>query len=591
VCHAARFLFGKWVYHAAQMPLATNTILKKQFRIERFVGQGPSGFVYQGFNQTEERAVAIKTLRAALVRTPRAFAELLQPARIANEFAGAPLTEIYACFESEGRFVVVSEWIAGTTLKNQDSFRNLALAATLDLLTQCLDALAQLHGRGLVHANLKPSNILIGSDQVVKFSDLGLSVRHAEHLDALKYVAPEQLAGEPIDARADVYAMGVVARELLVPSLEQDISESAARAALTSLLPEPIAEVILRAVAQDPQLRYRDAVEFQKSFSQARHTVASSIRPAPDARADLARTRTSAAAPRSALPLRTSQPILLVTFFGLLAIAAVIGLSSFGLFANPFSLNPLAQNATLPQVSVVPPLNHPPPLTANVALTLATTTPTPIPTQAEILATPPSTAAAVTPLPIPTENILDLGKLSPAVEDSRCAFGLEEGAYVVRSRADRVICGAVFPETFSNVRIHARFKMTQGDGIGSGNTILTFGHRSPKNFFGISFTRVGRLYGVAQWKDNVPKAIVFYNWEETLGRPDEKGVTTNQVTLEIKDKQLTLWANGSLINVFSLQDFDYQGGQVGISVYTSDSLSATRGGASALERIVIEPLP
>lgn len=566
---------------------ATAAKLMGRYRVERLIGEGPAAIVYQAFDDEQSRALAVKALRAAVLRSPSDFEAYLRTTLEIAKLHLDATARLFDHFEHDGRYYVVSGWVDGQKIAGAP-FDTQGASEKLVLLVRLLDAVAALHARGCAHGNLKPSNIFFQSAGTICLTDAGMRLpfgaraffdkaNTAAH--TYRYCAPEQRNNARPEIQGDVFAVGALAFEWLTGSPYLTLENADVTAfsdlrfvehTLPARVPGAIADVIARALAHDPALRFRDAGEMRQAL------VAAQSAPQMFSISRGAVQGESTAAPSA--PAATKQHAGL-RFFAVGLCALALLLFAGVLLARSFSANSAMPAPTIEAAPVVP--TTPPVAVAPAPPTLAPATPTSVPPTEMPTTRPPATA-----------TFQALGDLKPFRTGGACQYGLrDDGLYRVRSRADQVICGAVLPVTVSNARIQARIKMLSGDGIGSGNTILIFGYKSPQDFFGVTFTRVGRLYGIAHWKNSEPESIVFYNWAPALQHPDSEGATEDDVLLQINGTELFVYVNGTPINTFSLEGFGYRGGQVGVGVYTTDPNAQTVGAESLVGDVVIQPLP
>lgn len=239
--------------------------------IRRELGRGGMGVVYEAEQDLPRRRVALKTLlharpeRVALFRNEvQAMAEVLHP--------GIP--QIYEVFEADGRVFAAMELVEGDLLLDAVAARYATLDDKLGLLLGITDAVAHANARGVVHRDLKPSNVLVTHGGQPKVIDFGIArVRDVDGprgSGTVNYVAPEQLAGEEGDARADVYSLGALAWCVLLgeppvatQGMDVDATIAAKRVPLTLPLKLPIevGAILVRALAPRPEDRYANAAD------------------------------------------------------------------------------------------------------------------------------------------------------------------------------------------------------------------------------------------------------------------------------------------------------------------------------------------
>src|SRR4051794_12772561 len=195
------------------------------YRIESLLGRGGMGVVYRARDLALERNVALKLLAPELAQDVRFRERFLRESRLAASLDHPAIVPIYDAGEVGGRLFIAMRLVDGTDLKRLLADQGpLEPERALDLLEHVADALDAAHERGLVHRDVKPSNVLVDSRGHCYLADFGLSRRLADHgvglggarsLGTVDYVAPEQIRGEELDARSDLYSLGCLLYECL----------------------------------------------------------------------------------------------------------------------------------------------------------------------------------------------------------------------------------------------------------------------------------------------------------------------------------------------------------------------------------------
>jgi eukaryotic-like serine/threonine-protein kinase len=258
-----------------------------KYRVLDRIGRGGMGTVYRAIDETLHREVAIKVLNAELNDpevAKRFRAEAITVARLSHP----GIATIYELFQHEGQWLMVMEFVRGETLEHMvDRMGPLSPQRAAELSMQALAALAHAHSMGVVHRDLKPANLMITETGAVKIMDFGIArVAGTEHLTNAgfmmgtpAYMAPEQVKGQEIDARADLYAMGVVFYRLTTAKLPFKGETPFAMAqsqvndpptpvmTLRSDLPPWVEQVIQRSLQKAPEMRFQSAVEFHEAFA------------------------------------------------------------------------------------------------------------------------------------------------------------------------------------------------------------------------------------------------------------------------------------------------------------------------------------
>lgn len=228
-------------WQRAGVSMAPGEVLANRYRIEAQVGSGGMGIVYRAMDTVLDEPVAVKLLRPeVLVADPLVYERFVQELRLARHLTHRNVVRTHDLGESDGVPFLTMEYVQGASLASVIAgLHALPPSAVISVGKQLLRALAVAHEQGVVHGDLKPQNLLIGANGVLKVTDFGVSrlirgadpERHrraAQEADASltarlagaivgtpEYMAPEQLMGEPASAPSDIYAAGVVLHECL----------------------------------------------------------------------------------------------------------------------------------------------------------------------------------------------------------------------------------------------------------------------------------------------------------------------------------------------------------------------------------------
>ena len=230
--------------------------------LERIVGRGGFGIVFAARDELLGRRVAIKVTRGE--PTPAVLDRFEHEAKIAARLNHPSLVTLHDSGTIEGLPYLVLELLEGETLAVRLGRKRLDENESLRVISDLLGAVAKMHAAGIVHLDLKPSNVFLTTDGRVKVLDFGL----AKLRDVTSpgggtrgYMAPEQMVGEP-DARSDVYSVGVMLLELVFGEM-RDISAM-------KLAPMRLRPVLARALARDPDHRYGDAAAMLAAINAVR---------------------------------------------------------------------------------------------------------------------------------------------------------------------------------------------------------------------------------------------------------------------------------------------------------------------------------
>jgi streptogramin lyase len=245
------------------------------YRVEGLVGRGGMSVVYRASDPRLKRYVALKLIAPELASDTRFRERFLKESELAASLEHPTVVPVYDAGEVEGQLFLVMRLVEGRDLKGllRDEGK-LEPERALAICSQVADALDTAHTRGLVHRDVKPSNVLLDEREHAYLADFGLTRRLDDHdafaaearsLGTIDYVAPEQIRGEKVDGRADVYSLGCLLYECLTG--EPPFRRSSDAAVLFAHLEEeppalPELEAVLtRALAKSPEERYQTCGE------------------------------------------------------------------------------------------------------------------------------------------------------------------------------------------------------------------------------------------------------------------------------------------------------------------------------------------
>ncbi len=234
------------------------------YRVIEEIGRGGMGVVYLAEDERLKRRVALKLLSPAVAANPTLRERLRREARAAATISHPSVAVVYALEEIDEQLVLVSEYIPGTTLREAIAGGPLPEPRALAIAADIARALAAAHDAGVIHRDLKPENVVMTPGGAVKVVDFGIAHMEGEGgtrltvegalLGTPAYMAPEQLVGDRVDPRADIYAAGIVLAEMLTGRHPLTTSRGNA-------LPAAVEPVITRAIEPDPKRRYGSARE------------------------------------------------------------------------------------------------------------------------------------------------------------------------------------------------------------------------------------------------------------------------------------------------------------------------------------------
>src|SRR5439155_11949757 len=256
------------------------------YRIEALLGRGGMGVVYRAYDPRLKRNIALKLIAPELSGDARFRERFLAETELAASLEHPNVIPIHDAGEVDGQLYLAMRYVEGSELKTLlqkegplDPGRALAICA------QVAGALDAAHAKGLVHRDVKPSNVLLDAQEHAYLADFGLSRRLAEQgipaphglsLGTPAYAAPEQIEGEEVDGRADLYSLGCVLYECLAGEAPfvRDSELAVLWAHLQEEPPSPVAypdlaPVFQQALAKDPTQRYASCRELVEAARQA----------------------------------------------------------------------------------------------------------------------------------------------------------------------------------------------------------------------------------------------------------------------------------------------------------------------------------
>lgn len=302
------------------------------FKVVEVLGQGPLTVVYRAVHESLGRTVAIKALRGTISPDSPLAAQLSREAQLLSRLHHRGVPTLYDFVSSEDGMWMAIEHVDGPSLAEVlGRTRGVELGAVVAILSQIAETLEYIHGEGIIHRDIKPANVLISRDGSVMLSDFGIAQAARlpsviEPLDGVggfgtpAYMSPEQVFGDDVDPRSDLFSLGVLAYEMLsgrapfegpdIRTVTQRIRHDPATP-LRELLPEippPVERVIESCMVKDRERRIADAGLLRAELARLDHAIG--FHPGPiDIVASLVRTGfvDAAALPSAAKPGHSSR--------------------------------------------------------------------------------------------------------------------------------------------------------------------------------------------------------------------------------------------------------------------------------------------
>jgi serine/threonine-protein kinase len=286
--------------------VAPDALLGGRYRLIRKVGAGGMGEVYEAEHALIRRRVAVKILQRSLASDPQAIERLQREAQSTSGLGHPNIVDTLDFgWSDDGEVFLVMEWLEGENLDQRLHRGPIDVPTGLEIAAQAAAGLAEAHERGVIHRDLKPANLFLTRDRrgalVVKVLDFGIAKLAAHHtkltgtgvlVGTPNYMAPEQAFGEEVDARADIYALGVILYELVTGQVPFHAdSPLAVLHQHTSRIPVPpstiapergisheVEALVMRCLAKKPGERFASMHELAQAIEAVRHAPAA---PAP----------------------------------------------------------------------------------------------------------------------------------------------------------------------------------------------------------------------------------------------------------------------------------------------------------------------
>ncbi|MDD3048598.1 MAG: Stk1 family PASTA domain-containing Ser/Thr kinase [Bacilli bacterium] len=264
--------------------------INDRYEIVKILGEGGMANVYLAHDIILDRKVAVKVLRGDLAIDEKFVRRFQREALSASSLSHPNIVEVYDVGEDEGSFYIVMEYVEGKNLKQLIRKRGaLTLPEVIDIMLQLTDGLGHAHNSYIIHRDIKPQNIMILDNGIVKITDFGIAMalnssqltQTNSVMGSVHYLPPEQAAGKGCTIKSDIYSLGILMYELLTGKLPFK-GENAVEIALKHMrdpipsvrkelsnIPQSIENIIIRSTAKNPKNRYNDAKEMYEDLKTA----------------------------------------------------------------------------------------------------------------------------------------------------------------------------------------------------------------------------------------------------------------------------------------------------------------------------------
>lgn len=264
--------------------------INDRYQIIKTLGEGGMANVYLAHDTILDRDVAVKVLRGDLATDEKFIRRFQREALSASSLSHPNIVEMYDVGEDDGQYYIVMEFVDGKTLKQVLKQRgHLSVTEVIDIMLQLTDGMAHAHDAYIIHRDIKPQNIMMLSNGMIKITDFGVATalnstqltQTNSVMGTVHYLPPEQAQGKGSTIRSDIYSMGIMMYELLSGSAPYK-GETAVEIALkhlkeplpsirkvSSQIPQSIENVIIKSTAKNPKNRYSDAREMFEDLKTA----------------------------------------------------------------------------------------------------------------------------------------------------------------------------------------------------------------------------------------------------------------------------------------------------------------------------------
>ena len=261
--------------------------ISDRYQIIKSIGEGGMANVFLAYDTILDRNVAVKVLRGDLATDEKFVRRFQREALSASSLSNPNIVEVYDVGEDNGDYYIVMEYIEGKNLKNLLKKRGkLTVSEAVDIVLQITDGLSVAHDSYIIHRDIKPQNIMILENGLVKITDFGIAMalnstqltQTNSVMGSVHYLPPEQASGKGATLQSDIYSIGILFYELLTGKLPFK-GENAVEIALKHLkeplpsireelpnIPQSVENIIIKATAKNPKNRYADAREMHEDL-------------------------------------------------------------------------------------------------------------------------------------------------------------------------------------------------------------------------------------------------------------------------------------------------------------------------------------
>src|SRR5574344_663969 len=264
--------------------------INDRYEIIRSIGEGGMANVYLAYDTILNRNVAVKVLRGDLAEEEKFVRRFQREAISASSLTHPNIVEMYDVGEDDGKYFIVMEYVDGKTLKSLIKKRGkLTLSEVLDIMLQLTSGVACAHDSYIIHRDIKPQNVMILDDGIVKITDFGIAMALNSNeltqtnsvMGSVHYLPPEQANGKGSTIKSDIYSLGIMMYEMLIGKVPFK-GDNAVEIAMKQInepmpsvckqnpdIPQSIENIIIKATAKNPKNRYDSVNEMHEDLKNA----------------------------------------------------------------------------------------------------------------------------------------------------------------------------------------------------------------------------------------------------------------------------------------------------------------------------------
>jgi eukaryotic-like serine/threonine-protein kinase len=271
----------------ALVQLSPGTSIGSRYEIVRLLGQGGMGAVYQAHDKELERQVAIKVIRADMAANPEILQRFKQELILARQITHKNVIRIFDLGQADGIKFITMEYIEGENLQGVlRRKKKLEPAEAANILAQVCRALEAAHNEGVIHRDLKPQNIMLDKSGRAYVMDFGIArsmlgagmTQTGALIGAPDYMSPEQAKGQALDARSDLFSVGIIFYEMLSGQVPFDADTTMGKLCkrtneparplddLDKTIPRPLSDIVRKCLEIDPQKRFASTGELLRQI-------------------------------------------------------------------------------------------------------------------------------------------------------------------------------------------------------------------------------------------------------------------------------------------------------------------------------------